>query len=150
MPLLDYTTTVPANRTIGQVHALLVEAGARRIMTEYDVCGVVEGVAFTIQTAGGDRSFLLPVDSQRVEVVLQRDRKVPTRLQTAAQAERVAWRIVKDWLEAQLAIIHTEMVTIDQVMLPYMVSEGGRTMYELYRDSQLALPAGDERRSPTG
>jgi hypothetical protein len=32
------------------------------------------------------------------------------------------------------------MVTFDQVMLPYMVDADGKTVYELYRDQQLALP----------
>jgi hypothetical protein len=35
-PLLNYTTTVPAPRTVGEVQALLVEAGARSILLEYD------------------------------------------------------------------------------------------------------------------
>lgn len=141
MPLLNYTTSVPVNRTMGQVQALLVEAGARRIMTEYDDVGRATGVAFTVATAHGERSFLLPVIADRVQAVLARERVQP-RYQTPEHAERVAWRIVKDWLEAQLAIIRTEMVTLDQVMLPYMASPDGRTMYELYRDRQLALPAG--------
>lgn len=46
-------------------------------------------------------------------------------------------RIAKDWLEAQLAILATEMVTFDQVMLPYMRALDGRTMWELYLDEQL-------------
>ncbi len=29
MPLLNYTTSVPVNRTIAQIQGLLVEAGAR-------------------------------------------------------------------------------------------------------------------------
>ncbi len=139
--LLNYTTGVAASRTIGQVHSLLVETGARRIMTEYDEVARATGVAFTITTGHGERSFLLPVNAERVEAVLKRQR-VERRYQTPEHAERVAWRIVKDWLEAQLAIIRTEMVTLDQIMLPYMASGDGRTMWELYRDQQLALPAG--------
>jgi hypothetical protein len=135
MPLLNYTTTVPANRTIGQVQALLVEAGARSIMTSYDDVGRAMGVTFAVQTAFGMRSFMLPVSADRVEAVLRRE-KVPPKFQTPEHAERVAWRIVKDWLEAQLAIIRTEMVTLDQVMLPYMHDDSGRTVYELYRDRQ--------------
>jgi hypothetical protein len=140
MALLNYTTTVPVQRTIGQVQGLLVEAGARSVMTNYDNVGRPTAIAFTIETLHGMRSFTLPVNADRVEAVLRRE-KVPGRFQTPEQAERVAWRIVKDWLEAQLAIIRTEMVTLDQVMLPYMHSEDGRTVYELYRDQQLALPA---------
>lgn len=141
MPLLNYTTSVPVSRTIGQVQGLLVEAGARQIMTRYDDVGSPIGLAFAVETLHGPRSFSLPVNASRVQAVLAREGVQP-RFSTAEHAERVAWRIVKDWLEAQLAIIRTEMVTLDQVMLPYM-QDGvdGRTIYELYRDRQLALPA---------
>jgi hypothetical protein len=73
--------------------------------------------------------------------VLKRDRTTQARYSTPEHAERVAWRIVKDWLEAQLAIIKTEMVTLDQVMLPYMRGDNGATIYEIYRDQQLAIEA---------
>jgi hypothetical protein len=141
--LLNYTTSVPVGRTIGQVQGLLVEAGARQVMTSYDDVGRATGIAFAVQTAQGVRTFTLPVNSARVEGVLKRD-KVPPRYSTPEHAECVAWRIVKDWVEAQLAIIRTEMVTLDQVMLPYMRGDDGRTVYELYLDQQLALPAGSD------
>jgi hypothetical protein len=141
MPLLNYTTEVAASRTIGAVHALLVEAGARAIQTEYSNVGIPTSVAFAMETAFGLRYFSLPVNSKRVEAVLRRDQHVAPRYKTPEQAERVAWRIVKDWLEAQVAIIRTEMVTLDQVMLPYMRGDNGQTVYEVYRDQQLALPA---------
>jgi len=141
MPLLNYTTTVPVARTIGQVQALLVEGGARSIMTNYDAVGRPIAMAFAVETIHGPRSFTLPVNAGRVEAVLKRE-KVPARYSTPEHAERVAWRVVKDWLEAQLAIIRTEMVTLDQVMLPYMHGDDGRTVYELYRDQQLALGPG--------
>jgi hypothetical protein len=144
MPLLNYTTTVPVSRTIGHVQALLVEAGARQIATEYDDVGSPFSIAFSVETGYGPRNFHLPVNADAVWRVLERDRSVPPRYSTPEHAERVAWRIVKDWLEAQLAIIRTEMVTLDQVMLPYMVSDRGLTVYELYRDQQLSLTAGDE------
>jgi len=81
------------------------------------------------------------VQSDRVHKVLRADRTVAPRYKTVEQAERVAWRIMKDWLEAQLAIIATEMVTLDQVFLPYMQGDDGRTVYELYLDHQLAIGA---------
>lgn len=143
MPLLNYTTSVPVTRTTGQIHALLVEAGARSVMTAYSEVGQPTGVSFSIETGYGLRSFTLPVNAGRVEAVLRRQ-KIDHRFRTPEHAERVAWRIVKDWLEAQLAIIRTEMVTLDQVMLPYMYGTEGHTVYELYRDQQLALGPGGE------
>ena len=35
MPILNYTTTVPAARTVGEVQALLAGAGASAIMLQY-------------------------------------------------------------------------------------------------------------------
>lgn len=141
MPLLNYTTTVPVARTVAQVHGLLVEAGARSISTNYDAAAHPIGLGFLVETLHGERSFSMPVVADRVQRVLVRE-GVPGRYSTPEHAERVAWRIVKDWLEAQLAIIRTEMVTLDQVMLPYMQDDAGRTVYELYRDQQLSLTAG--------
>jgi len=142
MPLLNYTTTVPVMRTVGVIQALLVEAGARQIVTEWDDHGLPTGVSFVVATAYGPRGFVLPVDPKAVEQVLWQDRKVERRFKTPEQAERVAWRIVKDWVEAQLAIIRTNMVTLDQVMLSYMTDDSGRTVYDLYLEKQLALTAG--------
>jgi hypothetical protein len=142
MPLLNYTTSVSVTRTVGQVQGLLVEAGARSIMADYDDVGNVTGLSFAVQGPMGLQGYRLPVQTDRVLAVLQRDR-VPARFQTPEHAERVSWRILKDWVEAQLALLRTEMVTLDQVMLPYMTADDGRTVYELYLEQQLALPAGD-------
>lgn len=140
MALLNYTTTVSVDRTIAGVHSILVKAKARAVQTEYDDSGSPIAVAFSFNTPFGIRFYHLPINVDSVLAVLKRDRTVPNRYKTAAQAERVAWRIIKDWLEAQLAIIATEMVTLDQVMLPYMRADG-RSVYELFIEQQLALPA---------
>lgn len=137
MPLLNYTTTVPASRTIGQVQALLVEAGARAVATEYDEVGRAVGMRFTLLTTAS-LMFTLPVRISGVLAALKRDR-VESRYQTAEHAERVAWRILKDWVEAQLAIIKAGMASLDEVMLPYMIVDGG-TVYEQYR--QQAIESG--------
>lgn len=115
MPLLNYTTTVPVIRTIGTIQSLLVQAGARQIVTDYDHVGNPTGLRFMVSTAFGPRGFVLPVKTDAVHTVLSRDRQVERRFKSPEQAERVAWRIVKDWMEAQLAIIKTQMVTLDQV-----------------------------------
>lgn len=103
--------------------------------------GTPTGVVFSIETVDGARMFNLPVQVDRVLQVMKRDKQTPNRFKTPEQAERVGWRIVKDWLEAQLAIVKTEMVTFDEVMLPYMRSVDGRTMYQLYLANDLAQPA---------
>lgn len=142
-PLLNYTTTVPVNRTVNAIHELLAKAGAHQVATTYSD-GQPSGVAFSLMTPAGLRAFVLPVDVSKVAGVLSKDRDVARRLKTPEQAQRVAWRIAKDWLEAQLAIVATEMVRFDQVMLPYMRAVDGRSMWELYLDNQLPALAPSE------
>lgn len=141
MPLLNYTTTVPVSRSLSQVTDLLARSGARQIMTEYAEDGTPIGVTFSIATPEGARAFTLPVQVHRVVAVVKADRSVPPRFRTPEQGTRVAWRIMKDWLEVQLAIVATDMVTLSQVMLPYMRAADGRTFYEDYLDGIAPLPA---------
>ena len=135
-PLLNYTTEIQVAKTVTTIHGLLIKGGARAIMSNYDERGVPTAIGFTVETPLGPRSFRLPVNTAPVLAVLRKQRVAP-RYATREQAERVGWRILKDWLEAQLAIIETEMVTLDQVMLPYMQADDGRTVYELYVEKAL-------------
>jgi hypothetical protein len=134
MPLLNYTTTVNPERTVLDIHKALRKAKATSVATLYDDTGPT-GVSFVVETNYGTRTFALPVDPVPVHAVL-RSQKVAMRYRTIEHARSVAWRITKDWLEAQLALIETGMVSLDQVMLPYMVGIGGTTVYELYVDEQ--------------
>lgn len=64
----------------------------------------------------------------------------------------MGWRIINDWVEAQLAIIETDMVSLDQVFLPYMSVEPNRSLYQVIAANYLALPGPspftDPRRDP--
>ena len=58
------------------------------------------------------------------------------------QATRVGWRIIKDWLEAQLALFFLQMVKIEEIFLPYMYNDKtGQTMFQMLekRDFKLQL-----------
>lgn len=140
MPLLNYTTSIAAGKTAAEMQTMLAKAGASHVQSTYEN-GAPTGLMFTIATPPGPRSFQLPVNAQAVQAAL-RKQGVPQKYRTPEQAERVAWRILKDWLAAQSAIISTEMVTLDQVMLPYMTDATGTTVYDLYAQRQLALGAG--------
>jgi hypothetical protein len=141
MPIKDYTTSVPASRTVGQIQDILAKAGAAQILAEYNAERVI-GLSFTVNTPTGPQAFTLPARPDLVRAVLLRQRVQP-RYTTEEHAEAVAWRIIKDWIEAQLAIIQTEMVTLDQVMLPYMRANDGTTMYDRYLEhGQRLLEAG--------
>jgi len=147
MPILNYTTSIDVSKTMGEITGHLARRGVSRISTLFDEYGVASGIAFTMTTEYGPREFELPVRTAGVLSAMQQDPKVSKSQATSAQAARVAWRIAKDWLEAQAALIDAQLATLDEVMLPYMVDGRGRTTYELYRNQQLALSA---ERAPQG
>ena len=130
-PFAGYTTTVEAVKTAGDITTMLAKAGARRIMTEYTTDGRPEGISFEIPTTLGIQGFALPVKIKAVHAVLKRQSLQP-RYQTLEHAERVAWRVAHDWLRNQLALIEAEMVTLDEVMFPWMIAAGGGTMHDSY------------------
>lgn len=139
MPILNYTTKVDVYTTIGQIQGILVKHGARKIMQDYDDAGHIVALSFLVDTPTGLRGIRLPANTEAVQKVLAKQ-KVKC---DQPQAERVAWRIVKDWVEAQMAILESEMVQLDQIFLPYMVNNNGQTVFEVYRANQLFLEKGD-------
>lgn len=134
MPLLNYTTKVDIFTTIGQIQGILVKHGAKRIVQDYRGESVT-ALCFVIDTPIGEQAVRLPANVKAVQDTLQKQ-KVKA---DYAQAERVAWRIVKDWVEAQMAILESGMVKLDQIFLPYIMDSDGRTVYELYESKQLLL-----------
>lgn len=139
MPILNYTTSVAVEKTMGEINAALARRGVTRISTLYDERGVASGVAFTMKTDYGIRDFELPVRTEGVLAAMKTDPAVKPGQKTPEQAARVAWRIAKDWLEAQAALIDAQLASLDEVMLPYMVDAAGQTMYALYRSTQKAI-----------
>lgn len=139
MPLLNYTTKVDTYTTLGAIQGQLVKHGAKKIMQDYDDHGRIAALTFLIQTPAGMRGIRLPANVDKVHAVLHRQKVRCDR----EQAERVAWRIVKDWVEAQMAILESEMVQIDEIFLPYMVNNNGQTLFEAYRNNQLLLGEDD-------
>lgn len=140
--IANYSTTVTALKSIGEIQGILVAHGAKHILIDYEHEEPI-GLAFIVGTPYGDMPFILPANIDRVKAVLDKQR-VRTKV-SDEQASRVAWRILKDWARAQIAILETEMVTIDQVFLPYMqVGASQKTLYEVMVDHRLQLPKGHE------
>jgi hypothetical protein len=140
MPILNYTTTIDPSKTAGEITKVLVKLGAENIGMSYEG-GKLSGMAFAIRRGPDIYAFQLPVRVDAVLTVLKSQRGVPNASRTRAQAERVAWRIMKSWIEAQAAIIETQMVKLEQVMLPYMTTETGDTVFDRWEINN-QLPAG--------
>lgn len=141
------TTSIDAQRTAGEVISEMVSAGANQIATTYDQ-GRVIGLRWVMKVNGIDQLFEMPARVEPVFKVLNGRRKFDwDRKQKApddrAQAERVAWRQLLRWVQAQNAMITTGMVKPEEVYVAYWIPPGAeRTLFQHLSDTQFkALPA---------
>jgi hypothetical protein len=145
---LNYTTTIDATKSASECIARLAAHGASAIGMTYSDKKPT-GLTFRIGTVHGERQFSLPVNVDGTFKALVRARNsggIPPRYAERGQAERVAWRVLKDWLEAQLALIEAGVADMAEVMLPYLHVRPGLTLYRAFvEDEQLALTVGDQR-----
>jgi len=139
MAILNYTTSISTEKTAGEIQRKLANAKAQAVLCEYDENGVMNFMSFRIMNASGSVFFRLPANTQGVYKALQNNSKVPRRLKTKEQAARVAWRILKDWIEAQLAIVEAEMADLTEVFLPYAQNQSGQTVYETLKGNGFKL-----------
>ena len=130
MAILNYTTTIIAEKTASEIQKMLAMSKAQAVLCEYDDDAVMCAMSFRIITNYGVIFFRLPANTVGVYNALKQDNKVPKRLKTRAQAANVAWRILKDWIEAQLAIVDADMASITEVFLPYAQNKEGQTVYQ--------------------
>lgn len=139
MALLNYTTKIAPEQTISEIQKMLSRHGVSAIMTEYDGPHV-SAVSFKMIVDGKPMGFKLPCNWKSVLGIFEAgksdrnmwDKKRAARIREAreAQAIRTAWRIIKDWIQAQLALVEVNMVTVPQVFLPYAIMKDGRSLAE--------------------
>lgn len=129
MPILNYTTSVDSYKTITSITQILSKKGASKIVFDNNSEGFPVSLTFQIVWMNSPVAFVLPCNYQGVLKAMRKDRKIPRKYLTEEQALKVSWRILKDWVEAQLAIVESEMCTLAEVFLPYAVTKNGTTLY---------------------
>lgn len=144
----NYTSTVPATRSVAYIEHRLVKFGARNIVKSYDSNGTLSGLCFVIEPHGtGQLTFSVPARTKEVERRLYSEVRRPrpeTKKKISEQAERTSWKLLSDWVEIQLSLVELGQVEFMEVFLPYAVtgmSESGvpQTFYEKIKNSSFKL-----------
>ena len=144
MPIKNYTTKVAVERTVAQIMDILVQKGASEIMTVYGDDRKAVGLQWRLRTTHGPLAFSLPVNIEAVFRLITRQGLLKSdSVRRRDQAARVAWRNIKDWIEAQMALIEAEQVEMEEVFLPYVVT-GGRTLYETLAEGHFSVLLGGD------
>jgi hypothetical protein len=146
MNLKNYTSEVPAQRTISNIEEYLMAAGATGIMKRVENGQVI---ALVFEMADEDqvkRMIKLPANVGQVhdyiwkEYITSRRQPRKTKEDFLDQAARCAWRIVQDWVQVQVSMIKLKQMTVLQVFMP-MIFDGQKTYYEYLQGNKFkALP----------
>ena len=134
MAIKNYTSGVDIYTSLGEIQGALARAGATKIMVDYE-SGKPTAVTFAIETVAGTRGFRLPAAVDGTLRVFAAQKIKADR----AQTERTAWRNIRDWVLAQLALVESCDVAVDEVFFPYLTDGNGRTLYQAYATGQLML-----------
>ena len=140
MAIKNYTTKISHEKTVMEILKVLAGVGATNIAIGYDH-GLPISITFCVKVGGKLLPFRLPANAKGIFERLKNDSKVPKNLKTEEQALRVVWRIIKDWVSAQVSLIEAEVVKLEEVFLPYAVMNSGRTLYqEVSKSDEFNLP----------
>ena len=148
-PPRDYSTKIAAGVTAGECVQLLAGHGAEAVGLEFDrETRQPSGLSFRIETRWGVRGYHLPVHSEGVQKQLAAAAgagvlanpghgRTVTSLTTPEHAHKVAWRQLRDWLAAQIAMIEAGMWELPEVILPWQLVSEGETVYQAVNEGAL-------------
>lgn len=145
--LKNFSTSIEVEKTVMEIERMLAKFGAKKILKEYDHNQRVVGLAFIIETQNGEMPIKLPAKVDKIEQVFKVQvskgflpRKYWDSDWAKQQSARTAWRTIKDWIDAQFALISIEMVKVEEIFLPYAYSSQlGQTLFEAIENRKIDL-----------
>lgn len=139
MTLFMETTRIAPERTVAEIQQILSKYGANQVLLEYEKLKV-SAVSFRYMVGDQPIPFRLPCRWQALETTLRQSGKRPRYDDTFENwARRIAWRQILRWVEAQMALVETNMVKVQEVFFPYIQTKTGQTIYELQEKKGLMM-----------
>jgi len=142
--LKNYSTKIPATQTVNEIEEIFQRHNATDIWKQYENGNIVS-LNFAVNTEFGKIPFKLPVNVDAVVKLLKdskKEKKVNLsvkQVNDADVARRIAWRIIKDWIDAQMALVDISMVKLEQVFLPYAYDfHNNQSLYESIKERKYA------------
>lgn len=132
----NYTSTIPAERSIMIIEQKLAAAGAEGIMKLYDH---KKPTAVIFKVMG--HAFRLPANVEACEKALWKDYVSSTKrprddakARIREQAERTAWKIVSDWIILQISMIELQQLEPMEAFFQF-AWDGKQTLFEAYKSN---------------
>lgn len=136
------STEINASRTAGEITQELVRSGARQIAMDFGEGGRITGMHWVMRVNGSDVCFSMPARTKPIYDVLKKKAAWSADADKIQEkAERVAWRQLLRWIQAQNAMIETGMVQPAEVFMAYVVAPDQSTMFEHWSKQIAAGPS---------
>lgn len=116
---------------------MLIEAGARNISTNYEEGSkMLLSIHFTMNVKGGFYNFLIQPNIFGIHEKLKEQCKQPSH-KTISHANAVAWRIHRDLLDAQLAVIESDLEPANKVFFNNLINDKGESIFQKFENLKL-------------
>jgi hypothetical protein len=133
----NYTTEIPLSKTLAEIQEILSAIGLEQIALQYEKQGSGREpscIVFTYLFNDTLLAFKLTANVDGVHKALAR-KNVENKYRTRDHARRVAWRIVKDWVEVEVARFEAGIAEIPEIFFPYLIDQQGETFYRAFGQS---------------
>ena len=149
MAVRNYTTEISVEKTVMEIERILIKFGAGGIYKDYQG-SKLSGIMFYLVKDNQKIPFKIPMSIEKTRTIIVKavnEGKLPKKfLQEplrSEQGERVAWRIIKDWIDSQLSLLEMEFADAVEILLPYAYNVvEQKTMYQKFiekKEEYLAL-----------
>lgn len=139
----NYTSQVPAIKSIMEIQKFLAEKGACELQIIYNPDTTIKAINFKMIIDQRVLYFCLPVNVEAcykamIKGVKRVNADVEKRL--LKQAERTAWKLMHEWVQIQMALIEMEQATMVQIFLAYAYNPAsGQTLYQKLQEGNFKL-----------
>lgn len=119
------------------IQKILLGHKVSQFMFDYDDDGRIKALAFSMKIGEKFFAYKLPAKVESVEKIMYEYKNKGKSMmgrreltnEEKDQAYRTAWANIRDWLDAQMALIDTQMVKFEEVFFPYMLIKDGKTTF---------------------
>lgn len=147
MAVKNITSTIKTEKTIMELEQLLIRFGAKGILKEYKGTQI-DSIAFYLEQNNRKIPFKLPMNLERARRVIEKavdEKKLPSKFKQepyrTEKAQIVGWRIIKDWIHAQISILEIEFAEPIEILLPYAYDlNKKKTFFEKIKEDKKLLP----------
>lgn len=128
MSILFYSTSIDPWTTVREIQQILARHGATHSSIK-NKGPFPEAVSFTVDHQGQSLNFLLPCNFEGVLAIMQKDKQLRGAFKNKEQAIRTGWRIVKAWIDSQMAMVEASLFSVPEAFMAHLIiDQSGQTI----------------------